>query len=718
MIKTRAARYLIVLTFVLPLLLMTSTMVHAVPLIPQNIIIVDKTGNGDYTTITEAVQHAEPTDIIQIQPGIYAEHTININKKISLIGTNTETCIVDCSGNPGFNLESSYVDITHLQIINSKEQAILIQSESTGCTISNCDIYPSQDNGIDMLSSYNTITNCTFYGDTMGRQAIKIQGSNNKVDRCTLQHFSNGIMIIASANDNTIINCNILNNENGVDIRMNSNNNIIINNNIYSNFQGIKIWQNSNNNVIYLNNIFKNDNDAIDENINRWDNGERGNYWNDYTGPDNDDNGIGDTPYDISTQNQDHFPITTLLLPDVIIAPTNIEHVTSTSDTTPTFNWDPAIYSKGIHGYYVTIDVNPEVFTESTTWTSSLSLTDGIHTFKIRAEGSDGKITTVTLRFKIDISLNDLDHDGWSDEDENIYGTDPTNPENYPSDTDGDHLPDTVDTDDDNDGYSDLMEFSYGTDPYDSKEYPPDLDGDKIPDEDSPDGKYTGDIDDDDDSLPDLIELQIGSNPKNGTDARKLYLGGTPYYLVDTTHTGVYTILYDPVTQKTRNIEKKDDIYLIDANGDGMWDFTYNTADLSVSSYSWQNVQLLTIGLIALFVVVIIGIFVFLIRRKRPSTKGPQDLTNRHPVAIEPEEHEIIDLYTDTTIKDTRTCLMHIQKDINRYLEQLNQINKQLKPTTEERTRIRESEIHDIEAEIDARLLEKLKMKDNDLSHR
>jgi hypothetical protein len=46
--------------------------------------------------------------------------------------------------------------------------------------------------------------------------------------------------------------------------------------------------------------------------INVWDNGTVGNYWDDYSGADDDDDGIGDTPYtNISGDagTQDNFPI-------------------------------------------------------------------------------------------------------------------------------------------------------------------------------------------------------------------------------------------------------------------------------------------------------------------------------------------------------------------------------------------------------------------------
>jgi len=99
-------------------------------------------------------------------------------------------------------------------------------------------------------------------------------------------------------------------------------------------------------------------------------------------------------------------------------------------------------------GYYVNIDNNLEELVITTGWTSSEPLTDGVHTFYIRAVSVNNKTSAYSISaFSIDSSFIDTDGDGWSDEEEQLYGTDPNISDNYP-----------LDTDDDNDGYSDDME--------------------------------------------------------------------------------------------------------------------------------------------------------------------------------------------------------------------------------------------------------------------
>ena len=124
---------------------------------------------------------------------------------------------------------------------------------------------------------------------------------------------------------------------------------------------------------------------------------------------------------------------------------------------------------------------------------------------------------------------SDLDNDGWADEEESRYGTDPYNASSYPEDTDSDHLPDIEDDDDDNDG------------------------------------------------LNDTVEKLIETDPKIKNKFVNLSIDGKETFLVDKDNDGVYDVFYDPTANLTTSTSLVDiNKYLIDCDGDGKPDYTYN----------------------------------------------------------------------------------------------------------------------------------------------
>jgi hypothetical protein len=700
-----------------------SQTVNSIPPVTQDTIIVDITGNGDYTSIKEAIGSSDITDIILIKKGIYNEHSITVKNKIEIIGEDPSNTIINCSGNVAFSLTSSYVDISNLQIINTGEFAISILPGSIGCTIKNC-IINTQNKGValNVRASYTTISNCNLIGFENSKQGVKISSNYNIVENCDMQDFANGVLLITVANENEINNCNIFNCENAIDIRLESRRNLVKRCNIYSNLQTVKIWLNSNNNSVYLNNFWKNDNDAIDENKNSWDNGAQGNYWDKYRGVDNNGDGIGDTPYTISEGNIDRYPLISMVLPDIVTPPSNLIIETSKSDNTPTFSWSESVYSAGIKGYFVKIDNNPETYIGDTiSWTTTSLLSDGVHTFYVRAESIDNKTSNYSsLTFTIDTSIIDSDGDGWSDSEEELYGSDPENPVNYPEDTDNDHIPNSVDTDDDNDGYSDDMESSYSTSSVDINSYPTDTDMDGIPNDDSFDGTYTGDTDDDNDGLADSDEINLGSSPVDNLDANRIFINGVQFYLVDASQNDIFDILFNPSSKTTTAVEKQDDSYLIDENGDGAWDYVYNTADESILTYG-EELLLPTYNLILiiLLITITVSIIVFSYLRNRKigmeiptkPKKIPKQLPLKKSLEVPvSEKKETVEMITQT-----KSLLQHIQQDVEVYMEKLKQLENQFaEPVVKQKRKTEihkekdtgKKDIHEIEERIDKILSE------------
>jgi len=145
-----------------------------------------------------------------------------------------------------------------------------------------------------------------------------------------------GIKLEDYSNDNILVGNNVLASQGGIHAKYgislgnHSNNNILIGNNVSFCDFGIRIYESSNN-LIFHNNFVKNRKQFLIEPWyqsfnNAWDAGYPlgGNHWSDYTGEDsfsglhqneNGSDGIGDIPYVINVDNQDHYPLMASYIP-------------------------------------------------------------------------------------------------------------------------------------------------------------------------------------------------------------------------------------------------------------------------------------------------------------------------------------------------------------------------------------------------------------------
>jgi parallel beta-helix repeat protein len=162
------------------------------------------------------------------------------------------------------------------------------------------------------LIAYNQIIN-TSSGFYMKSSSYNTIIGNDLSSNGNEFYAGFGLLLEGSSCFNLIKLNHIYNNtDEGVWLYSGSNNNTIKNNFISSNMIGVFFGNGIVDNKVYHNNFFNNiQYNARDYGMNVWDNGypSGGNYWDDYTGIDQDNDGIGDTPYDIiGGSNQDLFP--------------------------------------------------------------------------------------------------------------------------------------------------------------------------------------------------------------------------------------------------------------------------------------------------------------------------------------------------------------------------------------------------------------------------
>jgi parallel beta-helix repeat protein len=237
-----------------------------------------------YETIQEAINAANSNDTIYVKAKIYYEDII-IDKSINLIGENPTTTIID--GNlPGIRITIT-ADNVRVQgfTVRNGEAGIFIKKTSRHKIINN--IVTSNNEGIYLQYSNNT----TVYKNLVAENILS------------------GICLWEAVNNTVIENQIIEGKGYGIDFWTKEGRNKIIGNNIENNqWDGIYMSY-SNNNIIIRNNIINDSVRTYKSYNNLWNNEAEGNFWNLYTGKDDNEDGIGDTPYTICPNNTDNRPL-------------------------------------------------------------------------------------------------------------------------------------------------------------------------------------------------------------------------------------------------------------------------------------------------------------------------------------------------------------------------------------------------------------------------
>ena len=299
-----------------------------------------------YSSISEAVNHASAGDIILVKDGVYQENVI-VNKPLTLEGQGNATILGNGGVSPAAaltlstdNIVVSGLTIQSVKSSNTTQTAYGVVVNGDGCTITRNTIQATYISIFSSAQSHTTITQNTITGSI--KDGIRFLGGsqNNISDNHIIANAVSGIAV--DGYSNTISRNNIENNFRGVGLgtsysvlfgnKITANTesgifiagskNIITGNDVSNNKYGVYITLQitaPSANKLYHNNFANNSYNGFDSSealIETWDNGAEagGNYWSDYqtrypTAVQVGQTGTGNTPYMINTNNTDNYPL-------------------------------------------------------------------------------------------------------------------------------------------------------------------------------------------------------------------------------------------------------------------------------------------------------------------------------------------------------------------------------------------------------------------------
>jgi len=218
----------------------------------KNIIKVDDDGDGDYTSIKDAVNNSNPGDIIEVYSGTYFEDEILINKpNITLKGVPYELGGGNDTGKPVI-IRGGFMQIIQVEADNITISGFIMQDNNSERNV----LY--QGHFIDVYSANGClISNNTIQNGTNYSVGIDFSYTTNAqiIDNIINNMDWNGISFKSSNNASVVSNI-IINSEIGIYIESSEAINVT-KNKINGCTTGITLSK-GHNNTIYLNNIENN----------------------------------------------------------------------------------------------------------------------------------------------------------------------------------------------------------------------------------------------------------------------------------------------------------------------------------------------------------------------------------------------------------------------------------------------------------------------------
>lgn len=219
---------------------------------PKSTLVVSKLAGGDYKTITEAINNAQPGTRILVRPGVYQESLV-VDKKLTIVGDGAKaeiiiestdaSCLLIQTDNAevrgltlrcragqqnkqyfAVNIPQGQAILADCDITSDSLSSVAIHGSTANPTIQKCQIHDSKQSGIYIYDNgRGIIEDCDIFRNTTTE--ITIDTNAQPIIRgCKIHDGKEGGILIREQGLGTVEDCAIFNNTlSGIEIKEDSN---------------------------------------------------------------------------------------------------------------------------------------------------------------------------------------------------------------------------------------------------------------------------------------------------------------------------------------------------------------------------------------------------------------------------------------------------------------------------------------------------------------